>query len=88
MHAREAYLAYSQRVLHGYTTVYYSRVLSRRSNYRSNRAQRTSDHANNNIPAHWPAWFSRQKSLSVKDMDTHTRTHTAHNPLSSCVCDR
>ena len=49
-----------QRVLHGYTTVYDSRVLSRRSDYRSNRAQRTSNHVNNNIeiPVHWPLWFS------------------------------
>ena len=49
-----------------------SRVLSRRSHYRSNRAHRTSDYVNNNIkiPAIWPAWFSRQKFLSAKDMDT------------------
>ena len=66
-----------------YYSIHYSRVLSRRSDYRSNRAQRTSDHVKNNIeiPAHRPAWFSRQIHSGVhvtfvKQLVTHVKLKT------------
>ena len=66
------YSILSQRVLHDFIYYSISRVTKRLW------AQRTSDHVNNSItiPALWPTWFSCQKFLSAKDMDTRTHTHT------------